>query len=186
MGPEIAGLGGLASIMAATVAAVFAMTGAMKFRRSAAPEMRRLGLPLPRVLAIVVPIAEVATARTLVTTPRLGGLMALILLTAFTAVLVRTIRSGESVSCGCLGSFSDAPITWMTVYRNGVLAFMALGATQTEVLTSPDLASVLAFVGFVLVAGIAGQLLTTWRELGRLWSVELAGEPSRPSLRRSP
>ena len=65
-------------------------------------------------------------------------------------------------------------------------ASLALGATQAEVLTVPDLASVLAFGGFVLVVGIIGQLFATWQKLGRLWSVELAGETPRPSLRRSP
>lgn len=179
MAADGAWIGGLGSMMAVALAAVFAIAGGMKIHRSSAPDMRRLGLPLPRVLALVVPIIEVATARTLLIAPRWGATSALVLLMAFNAVLVHTIRSGRTVSCGCLGSLTDSPIGWTTVFRNGVLGLMALFAMQAGTLSAPSPVAFVVFIGFVLAAAVIGQLIASWQEIGRLWSVQLAGEARR-------
>lgn len=175
-------MAGLATIMTVTLAAVFALAAGSKIRRPRGDEMHALGLPYPRALAVVVPIVELATAIALLVAPRSGAVAAIVLLAAFTAVLVRTIRSGRGVSCGCLGSLSDEPVTWTTVLRNGALAVMAVvvaaATSGPDRLTGPDLPAVLAFVGYVVVVSLSGQLLATRQQLGRLWSVQLAGEPA--------
>ncbi|MGF1596272.1 MAG: MauE/DoxX family redox-associated membrane protein [Acidimicrobiales bacterium] len=180
---------GVASTMAVGLAAVFAFAALTK---AIAPtvtgdDFAALQLPAPRLLARLVPGVELAVAVVLVARPRLGAVLALCLLTAFTAVIVRTVRAGLEVSCGCLGSMGERPVSVDAVVRNALLAVMALVAVTAPALTVPGLAAMAIFVGFSLVAAVVVQL-TALREItGRLWSVELAGEaPHRSKMRKEP
>ena len=170
----------LASLSALSLAIVFASAAVLKVVRPSTTEMVELKLPNPRALAVAVPAVELATAGSLVVAPRWGGFAAVALLAAFTGVIVGALRSGRSVSCGCLGSLSRRPLGWSAVVRNGALGLLGLGAAWSPGPTVPDLASVLTMVGFGLVAAVAAQLVATGETLGRLWSVQLVGERRSP------
>ncbi len=191
--PEPAGgpAPGVASIMAVVIATVFVVAAVTKLRspESTAAEFTRLRLPAGPVLALVLPPLELATAALLLIRPQAGALVATGLLLAFTAVLIATVRSGLVVSCGCLGSISRKPVTPATVARNLVFLVMTSVAASTPSLAVPDLASVMvtATVAVMIVLGL--QLMTLRQQLGRLWSVELAGEAgsrtAEPANRRT-
>lgn len=177
----------IGSTMAVGLAAVFALAAVLKLVSPAKTtrEFRALELPVPAILATAVPVAELTVAFDLVFRPRQGAMLALVLLGAFTAVIVRTVRSGLEVSCGCLGSVQERPVSWDAVVRNAVLAVMAVLATAAPALTRPGLAPVLVFVGFCLITVVGAQLFALQQIIGRVWSVELAGEaPQQIDLRK--
>jgi hypothetical protein len=180
----LAELGGLATLMTLALVVVLAGAGLLKIRRPATTEIAALGLPAPRLLAATVPPVELGVAALLVVRPRWGAMAAVPLLVAFTVVIVRTIRSGRSVSCGCLGGLSSRPVSATALVRNGFLLVLALAAATLPGLAMPDLVSLSAFVGFVLIVALASQLLGLWQTTGHLWSVQLAGEPRRRSSSR--
>ena len=110
-----------------------------------------LGLRSASRLAIAVPVAELVVAVTLVVWPPVGGSAALVLLAAFTVVLVRVARSGSGARCACFGALGSAPVGWAEVVRNlglCALAVLALGATRAW--PEPD---ALLVVGMALFAG---------------------------------
>ena len=180
--PEIQGL---ATLAATGLAAVLAVAAVGKIRRPATDDFASLGLPAPRFLAAAVPPVELTIAAALVVTPRYGAVAAIPLLVAFTVVIAVALRSGRTVSCGCLGAVSTQPLSVTALVRNAGLITMALTATTIDRLVRPDLASLGTFLGFVLILSLLGQLLALWQVTGRLWSVQLAGEPRRrSSLRR--
>lgn len=166
---------------------VLAAAASLKLVRPtvAASHMADLGLPRPRLLARAVPVAEVAVGLALVALPAWGAAAALGLLAAFTAVLVRTVRSGRQVSCGCLGALDRGrPVSWRTVGRNVALMAMAAAGVAVPALRWPavDPATVAAAAlmagPLAVVALVAAQLAAVHHRLGRLWSVRLAGESS--------
>lgn len=182
---------GVASIMAAAMATIFVVAAVTKLRSpdTTAAEFTRLRLPAGPVLARVLPPIELATAALILIRPQAGAVVATGLLMAFTAVLIATIRSGLVVSCGCLGSVSRKPVTPATVARNLVFVAMTAMAASTPSLVIPDLASVMVSATAAVVIVLVLQLMTLRQELGRLWSVELAGEAgpriTEPVNRRS-
>ena len=169
---------GIAMTLAVLLAAVFAIAGVVKL---AAPtntttELDGLGVPLPGVIARTLPVAELAIAVLLLAAPAWGGLAATGALVVFTRFVLRAVRSGSTVSCGCLGALSAAPVSSATIVRNGALLTMAVAAMAVPEPVIPDLASVLAAVSFVVLAAVAAQLVSLHDRIGRLWSVALAGE----------
>lgn len=157
-------------------------------------EFAALGLPLPAVLARLVPVAEVAIAVALLTRPIVGAVAATSALLAFTAVLTAVLRSGRTVSCGCLGAVSDQPVSGITIARNlALVATVLLAAAAPDPagfrIALPSLAVVLAAGSAALLAALGTQVAVLHDQLGRIWSVELAGESganrsSRPTRNR--
>ena len=171
-------LAALASLAAMLLALVFATAAVTKLiaPKAAASEFSDLGLPSPGLLARLVPAVELTVAAALIVRPPLGATAAAILLCAFTAVLIATIRSGRTVSCGCLGALSRQPVTAATVARN--FAFLAMTGLAAAVpsLSVPDLPAVMVMTLSCALAGLVVQLMATRQTIGRIWSVELAGE----------
>ncbi len=90
-----------------------------------------LGLRRPEGLARAVPLVELAVAVALLAAPAVGGVATLVLLSGFTAVLVRALRRGDEVRCACFGQAGGPPLSWVELLRNGllgVLAGLAVGA----------------------------------------------------------
>lgn len=182
----------LAPVAGLALAAVFVVAAVTKLadRDGTTEEFANLGLPAPGLLARVVPPAELIVAALLLTRPNVGALTATVALLAFSAVLLAVLRSGRSVSCGCLGSLSDKPVSAATLVRNGALITLAALAS-----TGPNpagLALALPAVEVALAAGTAAllglvghQVLALRNQIGRLWSVELAGEAPTRGGRRS-
>lgn len=97
------------------------------FRRAT----RQLGVP--EQLAVVVIVAEVATAALLAWRAAAGFAASIGLLAAFTAVIV--LRRNSKVSCRCFGT--SAPLGTRHVVRNaGLLAIAATGLVADLVRTS--------------------------------------------------
>jgi thiol-disulfide isomerase/thioredoxin len=83
--------------------------------------------PLAGVVAIALPLAEIAIAVLLLpaATRWWAAVGALALLLAFSAVIARAMARGEAPECHCFGQLHSAPAGWRTLARNLVLAGMA-------------------------------------------------------------
>ncbi|HYF45009.1 MAG TPA: MauE/DoxX family redox-associated membrane protein [Acidimicrobiales bacterium] len=110
------------------LAVVFAFAGGAKLadRAATAEGFRALRLPAPDRLALQVPAAELATAVLLVAAPAGGASVALLLLVAFSVLLVLRLREGSTPPCRCFGGTRVKPIAWIDLARNAVLAALAV------------------------------------------------------------
>ncbi|MDH3295540.1 MAG: hypothetical protein OER95_14570 [Acidimicrobiia bacterium] len=164
------------------MAALFALAAGAKLRRNqrTVTDFAGLGLRLSRPLAVAAPVAELMVAAALLVRPQIGGSAAVVLLAGFTVVLARALRSargrGQSVNCSCFGSLSRNPVSSATLVRNGVLMVVAAVAATGNGLARPDVGSLIAISLPIVIALVISQLLAARRQLGRIWSVELAGE----------
>ena len=143
-----------ARIVLATVLAISAMSK-LRSRRAVQQQMGSLvGERLAPLIGPLLPAAELLVAVGLVAwwSP-VPGAVALVLLGAFTAVLVRA--QARHVPCLCFGATRlDATVGPSSVVRNGVLAALAVIAIGDPVGAHAS-ATVAACVGFGLVAGAA-------------------------------
>lgn len=113
---------------AGVLAVTFAWAGAAKLGRpaDAAAGFGALGLRRPEALAKGVPILELALAVALLAAPAAGAGVALVLLSGFTAVLVRALQRGVEVHCACFGSAGGPPLSWVELARNALLGGLAV------------------------------------------------------------
>jgi uncharacterized membrane protein YphA (DoxX/SURF4 family) len=116
--------------LALLVAGTLLIAGIAKLRQrqQTIRSFRDLGLPAPQVLALAVPIVEVAIAILVVFQLAIGSVVACALLTLFTLFLGARLRRGDAISCGCFGSSSSTPVTSLTVVRNLMLIVAACAA----------------------------------------------------------
>lgn len=121
------GLGYAAAVLLAVVFVVAGLAKLLRPRRTATA-FALLGLPAPRLFALVVPLAELLVAATLLAAPDVGGVAALVALSFFTTLVAVRLRRGERVPCGCFGAANPAPLTGADVVRNLLLAGLAVGA----------------------------------------------------------
>jgi methylamine dehydrogenase accessory protein MauD len=183
------------------LAAVFAVAGVGKLAdrdgsRHAASEF---GVPLALVgtVAIVLPLAELATAALLLVpaTARWGAIAALVLLAAFMVAIARSIARGEAPDCHCFGQLHSEPAGPATLARNAGLAALATfvivagwndaGASPVGWLNGlPGTALALVIVGTLLGAVVMAQwamlfalLRQHGRVLHRLDALEAGGPP---------
>ncbi|MER5549018.1 MauE/DoxX family redox-associated membrane protein [Streptomyces sp. NPDC002589] len=84
-------------------------------------------------VGVLVVFLEFATVVLLLFVPYVGFLESAVLLIAFTVHLVRVIRSGVQVPCGCAGS-SEAPTSRVHVVRNLLLLVMAVTGSSLSAL----------------------------------------------------
>jgi uncharacterized membrane protein YphA (DoxX/SURF4 family)/peroxiredoxin len=77
--------------------------------------------------ALLLPLAEIATALALIFRPtaRWGALAALILLAAFIAGIALALARGEEPDCHCFGQIHSAPAGRLTLARNAALGALA-------------------------------------------------------------
>lgn len=176
-----------ATLGAVVLAAVMAVAAAVKFTslRTTADEFAALGLGRSRALPALVGVIELAAAIALILRPPLGAVAAGLLLVAFTGVVTWALATDKQVSCGCFGPLSREPVSSTTVLRNIVLLALAVLAGTRPSLVTPDLAATVAISAGGLTAVVVVQAAMTAQRLGRLWSVELAGEISRESIVRT-
>jgi peroxiredoxin len=82
---------------------------------------------LARPLSILLPIAELITAGSLIPTNSAwwGALGALALLLIFTAAIGINLARGRQPDCRCFGQLHSAPVGWRTLARNAALAAIA-------------------------------------------------------------
>jgi len=139
-----------------------------------------LGLPRSSMLVVLVVAVESVAAAALLLRPRIGAAMAALMLVVFTAVVARALATGRSVSCGCFGPLSQDQLTSATLARNAALLMLAVLAGLREALVWPAMAALITVSLAAVMAAVGVQLLTMNRQLGRIWSVELAGEATLP------
>lgn len=142
---------------AVLLAGVFAWAGASKLlqRDRTTRTFAAFGLPAPSVLSTAVPGIELLLALGLLLIPAVAAYAALALLAAFTTFLVRAVRAGSHVGCGCFGSSSTAPVSSADVLRNGFLGGCALITTFATGPTVPGLGAILLVAAAAAVAILA-------------------------------
>jgi hypothetical protein len=145
---------GLGTVMAVASALVWGLAAGGKalHRQETAAAFAGLGLPGAPVLAVGVPLAELATAALLLWRPEVGGAVGIALLAVFTAVIVRALARGADTGCGCFGARSPSPLGPADVVRNALLAAFAVIATGAHRLVAPSAGDVAAGVVVVMVA----------------------------------
>jgi thiol-disulfide isomerase/thioredoxin/uncharacterized membrane protein YphA (DoxX/SURF4 family) len=152
---------------------VFAVAGFAKlqdlvgFRKTAIA----FGVPtrISKLVAIAVPLFELAIAVLLLraSTAWGAGLLALALLTVFTAAIVANLARGEKTPCQCFGQLSSKPIGWSTLGRNGLLGICAGsvivgGHAQPSLMgvwTGSAPSSMAILISVIALAALGGQ---TW------------------------
>jgi hypothetical protein len=169
---------GVGYTSAVVLAVVLAGAGVAKLRapRTTTASFSALGLPAAARLARVVPHLEVAVAASLVTVPRVGAVVAAVLLVAFTGVVAVTIRRGVDAGCACFGAPTSRPVSGVELARNAGLLALAAAAAVAEQPVVPAFADVVLVTTAVAVAVVGLTVLDTRHEVGRLWDNRLAGE----------
>jgi len=121
-------------VFVVVVAAVFVYAGVAKFAtfNNWTFQARALGAPDPFV--VLVPLAEIALAVLLV-----GGwwfvqtvIAGMLLLSAFTILLLVRLRDPERLPCSCFGATSQRPMSWLDVFRNVLLITLLAVAVLTK------------------------------------------------------
>lgn len=176
-----------ATLSAVALAAVLGTAAVVKLTslRTTADEFAALGLRRSRVLPALVGLTEVGAASAVILRPPMGAVLAGVLLVAFTGVVTWALANDRQVSCGCFGPLSKEPVSSATVVRNIVLLGLSVLAGTRPNLIRPDLAATVAISAAALTAVVLAQAAMTAQRLGRLWSVEMAGEMPRESIVRT-
>lgn len=174
-------MAGVGYLSALVLAVVLATAGIAKWRapRRTTESFAGLGVPWPAAAARAVPLAEIGLAVGLAAWPRHAGAASLVVLAAFTAVLVHALRRGLAVGCACFGATATRHVSGAEVLRNlllSVLAGASLFATRPVAPGVPGL----VLVGTAVVLGAV--VLAAWdlRRASALGSVGLAAD-GRPT-----
>ena len=171
-------MGAVGFAAALLLAAIFAWAAVSKLvdRNTVVADFGDMGLPVPALMLALVVGAEFATTALLVAQPVAGAVVALLLLGAFSMMLVSIVRSGRQVRCGCFGANHREPVSMLEVVRNaglGVIALLALTADQAAGITLP---AVMVVTLTALLLLVAVSLVGLSRTSGSLIRIELAGE----------
>jgi methylamine dehydrogenase accessory protein MauD len=165
------------------LAVVFATAGVAKLldRTGTREALQGFGVPSFALAtgAILLPVAELATAVALVPHPsaQWGGIAALVLLLGFIAGITNALLRGEAPDCHCFGQLQSEPAGRGTLARNIVLAAMA-GLVTVEgpgpsvtawagARSAAELVAVAAGVAAVVLAAVALRLWQSNRDLRR-------------------
>lgn len=163
-----------------TASAFGKLRGAEAFRRFE-EAARTMGVParLGRPVAVAVIAGECAAVALLALGPggAPGFALTLLLITAFTAGIVRTLRSGTKASCACFG-VSTAPMGRRHVVRNCVLLALAVFGLAAALAGAPA-PSRTAGVVIAAFAALMGALLIIFTdELGTLFEDDTSRAPA--------
>ncbi len=118
-------------------------------------------------LSFILPCVEFLTALSVLGSPSrtLGALMASTLLWIYgAAIAINLWRGRRDLDCGCMGPGAKRPVGWWMVWRNGLLAILAL------VLTLPSAARNWAWLDVVTLALSAAAFTVLYLALDRLLS----------------
>ena len=120
-------MGVVASLL---VGLAFVVAGASKI--SAGPQwpVQASGLGAPRVVIPVLPYVELVVGALLIVglARPIAAIAALVLLVAFTVLIVRVLRAGRRPPCACFGAWSVKPLGPGHVARNLALIGVAIVA----------------------------------------------------------
>jgi hypothetical protein len=165
----------LSSPAALVAAAIFVFAAVAKLRSPASTRSAVGGFGLPTLIAPILAPVEFVTALLLMVVPKIGGAVAAILLTAFTVVVIRALRKGLAVRCGCFGGTDQRPVGPDTVARNLFLLLLAvasfLGAPSLQ---GPTLPAILTVGAGGAAALLVIALVRVRSELGTLFGQSLS------------
>lgn len=118
----------LANIAGISLGVLLAVAGATKLAVGPQWPVQAADLGVPAPVAITVPWIEIGVgigigARILAPLPAIA---AIVLLVAFTALLVVRLRNGERPPCACFGAWSAAPLSGWHVARNVAMLVLAV------------------------------------------------------------
>jgi len=120
----------VALIASIVLGAVFVVAGGSKLAAADAWRTQAVGLGVAPALAAMVPWAELAVGALLMV--QLGepwpAVAALVLLVAFSALLVVRLTQGRRPPCACFGALSAKPIGPAHLVRNALFAALAVVA----------------------------------------------------------
>ncbi len=118
----------LAAIASIIVGAAFLLAGFLKRREGPAWPRQAAELGVPRPIAVVVPWLELVVGALSVVPLFLpwSAAAAIVMLVAFTVVIVRRLLDGTRPPCACFGSRSNRPLSGRDVVRNLVLLVLAV------------------------------------------------------------
>ncbi len=160
----------LSAAVSFLLAGVLAGAGIAKLRRPALTRSAVQQFGLPSGLVRPLPFAEISAAALLVASPRFGGVLAFALLAVFTALVLRTLRAGRIVRCGCFGAADDRPIGPATVVRNVVLlAAAGTAALGRSDATLPSLPALVTAIALGCAASVVVALVGLRSETGALF-----------------
>jgi peroxiredoxin/uncharacterized membrane protein YphA (DoxX/SURF4 family) len=159
------------------LAVVFATAGVAKLfdRQGSRTALEGFGVPQFAVPAgaILLPLAELATAIALVPSPsaQWGGLAALVLLLGFIAGISNAMIRGRAPDCHCFGQIRSEPAGPSTLVRNGVLAAVAAliliegpGPSLTSWISDRTAAELVAVAAGIAAAVLAATTFSLWRD----------------------
>jgi uncharacterized membrane protein YphA (DoxX/SURF4 family) len=120
----------ISAVAAVLLGGVFLLSSVGKLAAVDQWRTQSADLGVPVTLAAGVPWGEVALAAWLVSQfqRRAAAIAALVVLAAFTSLLVVRIGQGRRPPCACFGSLRARPIRWAHVARNGTFAALAVVA----------------------------------------------------------
>jgi hypothetical protein len=115
---------------------------------------------------LLLPLAELAVGAGLIAMPQLAAPAAALLLLVFAAAMALNLRRGRSdIDCGCHQSVLRQRLSWMLVWRNALLAALALLAR-----TGPPRASATLSV-WLTGAGAGLGLFALYCAMNSLWAL---------------
>mgnify|MGYP001821972694 FL=1 len=106
----------------------FLVAGGSKLAAGPSWRQQAEGLGAPSAVVPVLPWFELGLGAVLVVqvAPTLAAVVALGLLAAFTALIVRRLAEGRHPPCACFGAWSATPLGWGHVARNAALAVLGI------------------------------------------------------------
>jgi len=106
---------------------VFLVSGGSKIAAGPAWPEQAAGLGAPSIVVPVLPWVEIVLGAILVmqVAPVAAAVTALVVLAAFTALIIRRLAQGRHPPCACFGAWSAKPLGAGHVVRNA--GFMVLG-----------------------------------------------------------
>jgi Methylamine utilisation protein MauE len=88
--------------------------------------------PVATVVAIALPIAELALAACLYMNFSWAKYAAIGLLLVFSGIAALAVGMRRHVPCGCFGQLDGETLSWRTVLRNGILILIVVGVLGFE------------------------------------------------------
>lgn len=172
----------IASPSALLCAVIFVAAAVAKLQAPSSTKSSVAAFGLPNWVGPILAPVELLVAIALVLRPQVGGVLAILLLMIFSWLIVRTIRRGEAVRCGCFGGTDQRPVGTDTLVRNlFLLAAAGVAATATPgPATTPSLAAMLTVTGAATSAMLVVALVRTRKDVGTLFGQQLvAGETTK-------
>lgn len=113
-----------------TLGAVYLVAGVFKLVAGAAWPRQAADLGVPRRVAVAVPYGEIALGAALATQllRPWPAIASIVLLVAFTVVIVRRLGDASRPPCACFGTRSSRPLGPLHLIRNAILLMIAIAA----------------------------------------------------------